>query len=121
MMNSRTRTVVYISGKMSGLPDLGRSTFNYAEQMLRAGGFIVLNPAYLPEGMAYPQYMAIAIAMLQQANMVVMLPGWETSRGALAEKAYAESIGLPIMLFEDYQREYNAVARKIHTAYTEAV
>lgn len=115
-MNKR-RTIVYISGKMTGLPDLGRANFNYAEGVLRSAGYIVLNPALLPEGMAYPQYMAIAVAMLQQADMICMLPGWETSRGAAAEKAYAESVGMPVVPF----MEVVSVANNIRTSWSEAI
>lgn len=116
-MNNRKRTIVYISGKMTGLPDLGRANFNYAEQVLSSAGYVVLNPALLPEGMAYPQYMAIAVAMLQQADMICMLPGWETSRGASAEKAYAESVGMPVVSL----MEFLNVANNLRNSYSEAI
>lgn len=43
--------IIYISGKMTGLEDLGRAAFERVERELRAAGHIVLNPAALPEGL----------------------------------------------------------------------
>lgn len=81
--------VVYISGKMTGLPDLGRSAFAEAEKLLEEQGYIVLNPAVLPDGLAKEAYMPICLAMLQAADWIYMLPGWEDSEGAKIELAYA--------------------------------
>ena len=94
---------IYLSGKMSGLPDFGRGVFNSAEETLKGKGFTVLNPAWLPYGMEYSQYMAIDMAMLREADLICMLPGWETSKGALAEKVYAEAVGKPVTYLEDYE------------------
>lgn len=40
---------VYISGKMTGLPDLNRPAFDAAEKRLTAQGHFVINPAELSE------------------------------------------------------------------------
>ena len=82
--------VVYIAGKMTGLPDYGRAQFNAMEAELVKRGYIVLNPACLPLGMEAAQYMPITLAMLDQADLVCFLDGWESSQGANLERKYAE-------------------------------
>lgn len=88
--------VIYIAGKMSGLPDLGRKHFREAEKRLKEAGYIVLNPAVLPRGMDSARYMPICLAMLEQADAVYMLQGWSGSAGAQIERAYAQYQGKEI-------------------------
>lgn len=81
--------VVYIAGPMSGIEDYNRPAFMEAERVLRTRGFIVLNPAILPTDLPSEAYMPICMAMITQADIVFMLPGWETSNGAAIERQYA--------------------------------
>ena len=92
--------IIYISGKMTGLEDLGRAAFDRAERALREQGHIVLNPAAMPEGMPREAYIPIDLAMIAAADAVYMLRNWPSSRGACLEKAYAEYQGKRI-LYED--------------------
>ena len=82
--------IVYISGKMTGLPDKGRGLFHATADRLRARGFAVIDPAALPDDLPATAYMPICLAMLAQADAILLLPGWEDSAGALVEKAFAE-------------------------------
>jgi len=50
-------------------------------------GHIVINPAYLPEGLN--NYMCICKAMIDQADAIVFLNGWRKSKGACEEYEYA--------------------------------
>lgn len=81
-------TVVYIAGKIDGDPNY-KEKFRKAAEQLESRGYIVLNPATLPEGMRKEKYMPICLAMLNQADIVVMLSDYQYSPGALLELKYA--------------------------------
>jgi len=87
---------VYISGPMTGFPDFNFPAFRDASARLRGLGHCVLNPARNPLGLEYHHYMDIAMAMVRCAEVVVLLPGAETSKGSRAEVAYAVSLGLSV-------------------------
>lgn len=86
--------LIYLSGPMTGLPDLGREAFNRAEQRLRAAGHKVLNPACLPTDLPRAAYLPICLAMLEQADAIYLLDGWEDSVGAEIEWEFAKYQGL---------------------------
>ena len=93
--------VYYIAGPMTGTDDMGRERFAAAERKLRRfSGVVVLNPAALPLGMPEERYMPICLAMVQQADVVIMLDGWENSFGARLERQYALACG-KFLMFED--------------------
>lgn len=81
--------VVFISGPMSGIEGLNKEAFNKAEELLRSVGFIVLNPAVLPEGLPEEKYMPICMSMIDAADYIFLLPGWASSMGSTAEYYYA--------------------------------
>ena len=84
------KKIIYIAGQMTGLPDKGRGLFRAAADCLREMGAIALDPSVLPDNLSFDAYMPICLAMLEQADAVLLLPSWECSRGAALEKAYAE-------------------------------
>ncbi|HAF4757387.1 TPA: DUF4406 domain-containing protein [Salmonella enterica] len=43
--------------------------------------------------------MAVGIAMLQCADAIYLIEGWEKSAGARAEKALANKLNIPIIRF----------------------
>ena len=95
------KLVVYIAGPMRGSLDLGRMAFNIAEGCLRARGFAVLNPARLPEDLPAEAYMPICLAMLREADIVALLPGWENSAGAKIEAAFAKEEHIKAFTIEE--------------------
>lgn len=64
-------------------------------------GYIVLNPAWLPLGMEYEDYVAIDDAMLLQSDIICLLPGWAKSAGARREKKIAELNGIRVMFYKN--------------------
>lgn len=90
------KKVVYISGPITGVPKYWEA-FEAAEDMLEAQGFIPLSPSRLPQGMTDAQYMTIDLAMINAADAVYFLPGWENSRGATLERAYCEYTGKEVL------------------------
>lgn len=91
--------VVYIAGRMRNLKDFGKKKFMAAEKRLQKAGYVVLNPARLPDGMPYERYMPICLSLVEQADAVYMLDNWESSEGAQLEYNYAE-FQQKIILFE---------------------
>lgn len=91
------KKVVYIAGKMTGLPDKGRAKFAAAERDLRKMGYIPLNPAKLPDHLPRDRYMPICLAMLAQADAIAMLDNWQQSPGARLELRYARYQGKEIL------------------------
>ena len=92
--------IAYLSGPMTGLPDNGYPAFQAAAERLRAQGVQVISPhEIIPPGAGpwtWAQHMRVDLAALLTADVIVLLPGWETSRGAQLEKAVAEAIGTPV-------------------------
>jgi hypothetical protein len=88
---------IYLSGPMSGLPDMNYPAFNAEATRLRAMGFHVENPAENPEQSSWEDYMKAAIIQMLSCEVVVMLPGWSESRGALIERELALRLGLKVI------------------------
>lgn len=58
-----------------------------------------LTCAYLSlASVPYETWMHYDFAVIDRCTHVLMLPRWETSAGAVREKAYAESRGVPVAL-----------------------
>lgn len=89
-------SVIYIAGPMTGKPDFNRTAFTRTATRLRMPGHTVLNPAILPDGLAYEHYLDIGFAMLRGADEIYLLDGWQHSAGATAEHALAKKLGLKI-------------------------
>ena len=101
---------IYIAGPMTGKPNWNIEAFSAAERTLSAMGHTVLNPAAhtpqcRPEDIAHVQYMKIALAMVEAVDMVLLLDGWEKSKGACAEYNYAikngKTVGTYAFFMED--------------------
>jgi hypothetical protein len=92
---------VYIAGPMTGMSGFNRRAFFKAAEKIAAAGHVPLNPAVLPDGLSEADYMRVCVSMLQCADKILMLPGWQKSRGAIAEHGLAIKLGLDILLQEE--------------------
>lgn len=92
-----TSQKIYIAGPMTGIPNYNRDAFNNAAKEWGAMGYVVLNPAILPEGLTQADYMDITIAMVRCCDVVFMLKAWRKSEGAVAEHALAVKLGKQII------------------------
>lgn len=88
---------VYIAGPMTNKPHFNRPAFFAAAERLAEAGDIPLNPAVLPDGLSQADYMTICMAMLQRAEGIYLLDGWEGSAGAVAEYHLAYKLQLKVM------------------------
>lgn len=93
--------VCYIAGPITGVVHLNRPAFDRMQAILIREGVIALNPLDLPSGLSEFAYMDICLAMVRHADAVVMLNGWESSKGARAEHALAEKLGKAILFEPD--------------------
>lgn len=101
----RKKKIVYLAGKMTGLPDYGRARFNAKAAELTEAGYIVINPAMLPVGLRHRSYMQIAFAMLDAADAIYLLNNWRDSPGAHLEHQYASYQHKEIIYEGEYENE----------------
>ena len=91
--------VIYIAGPITGHFDY-RNKFKEAEAMISKLGHTVINPSTLPPGLkSNEDYMHICKSMIDVADGVYFLKGWENSKGAMEEHSY--SVDKDKMIFEE--------------------
>ena len=100
---------LYLSGPMSGYPLYNYPSFLDAAKILRDKGHTVFNPAerdlskgFNPEidpPKPFVEYMREDLPAVMDAEAVVVLPGWENSKGANLEVTVARECGIPIFVY----------------------
>lgn len=112
---------VYVAGPMRGIPEFNFPAFHEAAAVLRQIGCVVFNPAEKDnkrhgvdisksnaagcETMAAQQHgfnlreaLALDLEFIcREADAVALLPGWQNSKGATAERAAAVALGLLVV------------------------
>lgn len=113
---------VYLAGPMRGIPEFNFPAFNAAAKFLREQGHEVFNPAERDierhggvniaagnmtgdESIAAKEHgfdLRVALGedlayICGKADAVALLPGWQNSKGARAERATADALGLQIL------------------------
>ncbi len=99
----RVPTRLYLAGPMCGIAEHNFPLFNRVAATLRDRGHEVFNPAENDDGgVRRPRgfYMRLDVAALLRAEAIVVLPGWQRSRGANLEVWLAIDLGLPIFACE---------------------
>lgn len=108
-------STVYIAGPMTGLPEFNFPAFREASQKYRDLGFTVVSPAELDEqadfdptgltgnenlalhGFSLNTILARDLELVSGVDGLILLKGWEKSRGAAAEIALAAALDLWII------------------------
>jgi len=112
---------VYVAGPMRGIPEFNFPAFHAAAAQLREMGHFVFSPAEkdnerhgtdISKGNAsgcedvaakehgFDLRVALGVDLgwiCAEADAVALLPGWEKSKGAMAERAAAIALGLEII------------------------
>lgn len=90
---------IYIAGPITSRLSTYKAEFMSAEKRLRNMGYsLIMNPAVLPLGFEYEDYMNITAAMLKACDIIVLLEGWETSDGCQRECALAKELDKTILV-----------------------
>lgn len=97
---------VFLSGPITSRLETYKAEFDDAARIVSEAGHLPLNPATLPIGMEQRDYMRICLAMLDSADLLLQLPGWGESTGAIAEHNVAMKTGIESLTLEDFIREY---------------
>lgn len=112
---------LYIAGPMTGLPQFNYPAFFEAEEQLKKLGHVPLNPARndgetLAEAVqeagtidkpahSWEWYLRRDIPHAVSADGIVVLPGWQKSRGANLEMHIATALGMPVFILRDGKLE----------------
>lgn len=96
----KMESTVYISGPMSGLPEFNRPNFWKMEHALKPLGCRILSPAHHDKEKTYQEYMKASTDMVFECDCVVMLRGYQQSKGAMAELTLATALEKPIYYSE---------------------
>lgn len=115
---------VYLAGPMRSIPYFNFPAFHAYAKQLRAEGHSVFNPAERDNdrhgtdiskgnatgsqenatkdhGFNLREALGTDFAYIcETADAIAMMPGWENSKGANAEKATAEALGLKVIILE---------------------
>jgi len=108
-------TRVYISGPITGKPNLNRDAFDHEERLLREAGYETFNPHSItpPDQMEiegwisvlgpeqaqeklWRYYMRICVGQILLCDEMRMLPDWQNSKGAVWEHRIAKMLGLEV-------------------------
>ncbi len=92
----------YIAGPMSGIKDYNYPAFNAKAAELRAQGEEVINPAENDAEIGPDQPWQVylrrdLILLAERCDKIVLLPGWENSKGASLERLVGAKLGMTIV------------------------
>lgn len=85
---------IYISGKITG-DRRYKAKFKEVERKLTAAGHVAISPAMQPPGLSPADYIRVDFAMMEAADVVLFLPDYQESKGAMLEWAWCQYVGKP--------------------------
>jgi hypothetical protein len=127
--------VIYVAGPMRGIRYFNFPAFDAARDALKSLGFGVVSPADLDRGSGFDPFViedadnydwrdlkkigfSLADALdrdveaIKRCDAIYLLDGWQQSKGACAEKAIAEWLGLVVVYqSEQFESQHNASPR----------
>ena len=101
----RTKYSLYLSGPMTGMPDLNRPLFNKITKLLRTKGYSVVNPPeldYNEPQRSWEGCLRRDIKWLLKCKAIAKLPGCAKSKGASLEIYIGKSLKFPIHSYKYY-------------------
>lgn len=112
--------VVYVSGPMTGLPDLGHGAIKAMTAKLRAAGLTVICPTETQRPVradgaepTHDDWMRASLRRLCGADVIVLLPGWQDSEGCQDERSAAIAMGIPRLQAERDTMDVAELARRL--------
>lgn len=116
----------YIAGPITGLPNFNKEAFDEAARSLRNIGLDVHQPFEkkdFPEDYSkkpWTWYMRRSIAELVKCHALILLRGWEESKGALTELRIAQSLGYPVYFYASGQLVLSILGNQDETVLSSA-
>lgn len=93
---------VYISGPVTDIADLNRPAFADMERVIKNRGYLPINPHNIisaddQANLEWDRAMRVDVKYLLPAALVIMLPGWHDSTGAIFEFITAKTLNIPVV------------------------
>lgn len=97
---------VYVSGPMTGIQEFNFPAFKAATALLRQRGYEVLCPTEIEPNLSATWHECLRgdIKAICDVDMLVLLPGWENSKGAHLEVHIAHRLGIGVISFRDLEQ-----------------
>lgn len=91
--------VYYLAGPMSGKPGFNYKAFEMHAAHYRGHNLTIKSPHEIHDGdtsLPYAYYLREGLKLLLECNAVILLPGWQESRGAVLEEGLAHTLEMYI-------------------------
>lgn len=110
---------------MSGIQDFNHPAFNAKAAELRAAGEDVINPAEFDAEIGPDQPWATylrrdLVLLAERCDKIVLLPGWEDSKGATLEWTVGKALGMTIVYPDGLVVEHDPDGQAALAAHREA-
>ena len=115
--------IIYLAGPISADPVKNHKKFEKATKKLRKKGYNIYSPVEfekLHPGKSWNFYMSQCISEVPFKQFVVVLPGWEESKGANLEVAIARFLDIPVLKYPKLTKikfntkEWKEIIKNVH-------